>query len=159
MSRVPVNFLVSTDPLDFRVAQIIQAMVSEVGFDVKITVTEGTTLLSRLKSGDFEVALLIWSGRPDPDTNIAMWVACDGFINWGQYCNPKLDEILVQARSTTIEAERARLYAEAAAIYLTDRPFIFLYHLKWYWGTSAKLEGFVPHMDGIIRVQGLRLRE
>ena len=159
MSRVPVNFLVSTDPLDFRVAQIIQAMVGEAGFDLKIAVTEGTTLLGRLKSGDFEVALLIWSGRPDPDTNIAMWVACDGFINWGQYCNPKLDEILVKARSTTIEAERARLYAEAAAIYLADRPFIFLYHLKWYWGTSAKLDGFVPHMDGIIRVQGLRLRE
>jgi peptide/nickel transport system substrate-binding protein len=101
---------------------------------------------------------LIWSGRPDPDANIAMWVACGGSINWGQYCDPALDRILRQAPSTTDENERARLYAQAAAIYLAARPYLFLYHLKWLWGVSARLDGFVPHRDGIIRLQGLRIR-
>src|SRR5262249_33824795 len=67
--RVPVNFLVSNDPLDQRVAQIIQAMAGEAGFDVKLEVAESASLLARLKSGDYELALLIWSGRPDPDAN------------------------------------------------------------------------------------------
>jgi peptide/nickel transport system substrate-binding protein len=156
--RVPVSFLLSNDPLDQRVAQIIQAMAGEAGFDVKLEVTESASLLGRLKSGDYQLALLIWSGRPDPDANIAMWVACDGFINWGQYCDPALDQILRQARSITGEQERARLYAQAAAIYLAARPYLFLYHLKWLWGVSAKLDGFVPHRDGIIRLQGLRFR-
>jgi peptide/nickel transport system substrate-binding protein len=156
--RVPVNFLVSTDPLDGRVAQIIQAMAGEAGFDVKLEVAESASLLGRLKSGDYQLALLIWSGRPDPDANIAMWVACDGFINWGRYCDPALDRILRQARSTTDENERARLYAQAAAIYLPARPYLFLYHLKWLWGVSARVDGFVPHRDGIIRLQGLRIR-
>src|SRR5712691_486735 len=158
LARVPVNFLVSNDPLDNRVAQIIQAMAGEAGFDVKLLVAESASLLGRLKSGDYELALLIWSGRPDPDANIAMWVACDGFINWGQYCDPALDRILRRARSTNAARERARLYAEAATIYLAARPYLFLYHLKWFWGTSAKLDGFVPHPDGIIRLQGLRFR-
>jgi peptide/nickel transport system substrate-binding protein len=156
MPRVPVNFLVSNDPLDQRVAQVIQAMAGEAGFDVKLEVTESASLLGRLKSGDYELALLIWSGRPDPDANIAMWVACDGFINWGNYCDPRLDQILRQARSTTEAKARADLYAQAAVIYLAARPYLFLYHLKWLWGASAKLDGFVPHADGIIRVQGLR---
>ena len=158
-NRVPVTLLVSTDPLDGRVAEIIQAMAGEAGFDVKIEVTEGTSLLARLKSGNYEMALLIWSGRPDPDANIAMWVACDGFINWGAFCDPKLDEILKQARSAADTNERAKLYARAATIYLSARPYIFLYHLKWYWGLSARLDGFVPHPDGIIRVTGLHLRQ
>ena len=158
-SKVPVTLLVSTDPLDGRVAQIIQAMAGEAGFDVKIEVTESTSLLARLKSGNYEMALLIWSGRPDPDANIAMWVACDGFINWGAFCDPKLDDILKRARSAADTNERATLYAQAAAIYLAARPYIFLYHLKWYWGLSAKLDGFVPHPDGIVRVTGLRLRQ
>ena len=157
-NRVPVTLLVSTDPLDGGVAQIIQAMAGEAGFDVKIEVTESTSLLARLKSGNYEMALLIWSGRPDPDANIAMWVACDGFINWGAFCDPRLDAILKRARSTAEANERARLYAQAAAIYLSARPYIFLYHLKWYWGLSAKLDGFVPHPDGIIRLTGLHLR-
>jgi peptide/nickel transport system substrate-binding protein len=155
--RVPVNLVIGSDPLDSRVAQIIQAMAGEAGFDVKITVTEAATLLSRITAGNYEMALLIWSGRADPDANVAIWVACDGFINWGKYCDPKLDDILRRARQSTDAAERKRLYAEAAAIYLPARPYLFLYHLKWFWGASAKLSGIVPHPDGIIRLQGLRL--
>ena len=71
------------------------------------TSIEAATLLGRIKSGDYEVSLLIWSGRADPDANISIWVACDGFVNWGRYCDPKLDEILRRARSTT-DARSAR---------------------------------------------------
>jgi peptide/nickel transport system substrate-binding protein len=155
--RVPVNLTIGSDPLDSRVAQIIQAMAGEAGFDVKITVTEAATLLSRITAGNYEMALLIWSGRADPDAKVAIWVACDGFVNWGKYCEPKLDDILRSARQTTDVAERKRLYAQAAAIYLPARPYLFLYHLKWFWGASARLAGIVPHPDGIIRLQGLRL--
>jgi peptide/nickel transport system substrate-binding protein len=159
LPRVPVNFIIGSDPLDARVAQIIQAMAGEAGFDVKITVLEASTLLSRITNGTYEMALLIWSGRADPDANIAVWVACDGFINWGKYCDPNLDDILRRARGANDQAERARLYADAAAIYLAARPYLFLYHLKWFWGASAKLSGLVPHPDGLIRLQGLKLRE
>jgi peptide/nickel transport system substrate-binding protein len=159
LQRVPVNLMIGTDPLDARVAEIIQAMAGEAGFDVKITVLEASTLLSRLSSGTFEVAFVIWSGRADPDANIAIWAACDGFINYGKYCDPKLDGLFSRARASTDQAERARLYAEAAAIYLAARPYLFLYHLKWFWGASARLSGIVPHPDGIIRLQGLMLRD
>ena len=157
--RVPATLLISTDPLDSRVAQIIQAMAGEAGFDVGINVVESATLLNRLKSGTYEISLLIWSGRSDPDANISIWVACDGFVNWGRYCNPDLDDILRRARSTTDPAERAKLYADAAAIYLADRPYLFMYHLKWFWGATRKLSGFTPHPDGIVRLQGLALAE
>jgi peptide/nickel transport system substrate-binding protein len=103
------------------------------------------------------MALLIWSGRADPDANVSIWIACDGFVNWGKYCDPKVDELLRRARQATDRAERARFYAQAAAIYLPVRAYLFLYHLKWFWGASAKLSGVVPHPDGIIRLQGLRL--
>jgi len=155
--RVPVNLLIGADPLDNRVAQIIQAMAGEAGFDVKITVTEAATLLSRITAGSYEMALLIWSGRADPDANVSIWVACDGFVNWGKYCDRQVDDLLRRARQVTDRAERARLYAQAAAIYLAARPYLFLYHLKWFWGASAKLSGVAPHPDGIIRLQGLRL--
>jgi peptide/nickel transport system substrate-binding protein len=103
------------------------------------------------------MALLIWSGRADPDANVSIWLACDGFVNWGKYCDPTVDDLLRRARRTTDAAERARLYRQAAAVYLPARPYLFLYHLKWFWGASAKLTGIVPHPDGIIRLQGLRL--
>ena len=152
-----VNLLIGSDPLDARVAQVIQAMAGEAGFDVRITVMEAATLLNRITNGNYEVSLLIWSGRADPDANISIWVACDGFVNYGKYCDrSSTTSCAARARSTDV-AERKRLYAEAAAIYLPARPYLFLYHLKWFWGASAKLTGIVPHPDGIIRLQGLRL--
>src|ERR1051325_3287790 len=155
--RVPVNLLIGADPLDHRVAQIIQAMAGEAGFDVKITVTEAATLLSRITAGTYEMALLIWSGRADPDANVSIWIACDGFVNGGKYCDPRVDELLRRARQVTDRAERARLYAQAAAIYLAARPYLFLYHLKWFWGASAKLTGVGPQPGGVMPVGALRL--
>jgi peptide/nickel transport system substrate-binding protein len=156
--RVPVSFLVGTDPVDLRVAQVIQAMAGEAGFDVAIESAEAAALLAKIQNGAYQVALLIWSGRPDPDANIAIWYACDGFVNWSRYCDKGVDDLLARARATTVQEERARLYGEAARIYLPARPYLVLYHLKWFWGSSAKLDGFVPHPDGIIRLRNLALR-
>src|SRR5262249_31430293 len=59
MARVPVKFLLSNDPLDGRVAQIIQAMAGEACFDVRPEARESASLLGRPKSGAYELALLI----------------------------------------------------------------------------------------------------
>ena len=42
--------------------------------------------------------------------------------NWGQYANPRLDELITLIPGTTDEAELKALYTEAVEIYLTDVP-------------------------------------
>jgi len=142
---------------DLQVAQTLQAMASEAGFEMKIQATEAATMVQKNTSGDYQAALAIWSGRPDPDGNIAIWIACDGFLNWGKYCNAELDKNLAAARTTTDPAARAKLYANAADIYLADRPELVLYHFKWLWGVSRKVTGFVPNPDGLIRLAGMKV--
>jgi peptide/nickel transport system substrate-binding protein len=146
-----------TGTTDQQVAQTLQAMAAEAGFDVKIQATEGATMVQKNSVGDYQAALAIWSGRPDPDGNIAIWIACDGFLNWGKYCNADLDKALAAARTTTNTAARAKLYAQAADIYLADRPELVLYHFKWMWGLSSKVTGFVPNPDGLIRPAGVKI--
>ena len=128
---------------DMQVAQALQAMSSEAGFEVKIQATEAATMVANNRAGNYQAALAIWSGRPDPDGNISIWIACDGFLNWGKYCNPELDKLLSAARATNEPSERAKLYAKAAELYLADRPELVLYHFKWLWGVSRKVTGFV----------------
>jgi peptide/nickel transport system substrate-binding protein len=152
------TLLAANAPIDLRVAEVIQSMAAEAGFQVKIQANEANTMVAAASKGDFQATLVIWSGRPDPDGNISIWLACDGFLNWGKYCDPQLEALLAKARQSTAVAERQKLYAEAAAIYLAARPHLFLYHLKWLWGTTARLDGFTPFPDGIIRLQGMRLR-
>jgi len=145
------------NPTDMQVAQMIQAMAGEAGFDVKIEALEATTMLNNAYNGDYQAVLAFWSGRADPDANISIWLACDGFLNWGRYCDPTLDGLLGRAKATNVVAERQALYRAAAERYLDARPHLFLYHYKLLWGLSAKVAGFAPYPDGIIRPQGMRL--
>jgi peptide/nickel transport system substrate-binding protein len=147
---------VPNSPVEQQVAQLIQSMAGEAGFDVKIQAVEAATLTGISANGDYQATFTIWSGRPDPDGNISIWTACNGFLNWGKYCDPRLDELFVKARQTRQEEERAGFYRQAAEIYLAARPDIFLYHFKWLWGVSQKLQGFTPFPDGIIRLQNVK---
>ncbi len=155
--RVEFTLLVPNSPVDMQVGQVIQSMAAEAGFDVKLQATEAATLTTATGSGDYQAALTIWSGRADPDGNVSVWLSCDGFLNWGKYCNPKVDAALAAARATTNTDERAAFYRQAADIYLAARPSLFLYHFRWFWGVAQTLQGFVPYPDGIIRLQGLRM--
>ena len=65
---VSVDFLVPKGAESATPAQVIQAMATEAGFDVKIRVTEFTTGLKQAEAGNYQ-AQLAWSGRADPDGN------------------------------------------------------------------------------------------
>ena len=149
---------VTNSPVESQVAQVIQAMVAEAGFDMKIEVLESNTLTGNTAKGDYEAAVVIWSGRADPDGNVSIWIACDGFINWGKYCNKDMDQALASARANTDPVARQADYVNAARHYQKDRPHLFLYNYKWLWGLAEKVDGFKPHPDGIIRLQDVKVR-
>ncbi|MBI3710919.1 MAG: ABC transporter substrate-binding protein [Proteobacteria bacterium] len=152
------TILVPPQPERQQVVQMLQVMAKEVGITIKIQVIEFVTMLRQMAEGNFEAVLLGWSGRVDPDGNIHNWLSCKGSSNDGKYCNAEVDQALNKAREITDFAERKALYDQAAAIYLTERPIIYLYHDTWLYSFSAKLDGFTPYPDGIIRLRGVKLK-
>jgi peptide/nickel transport system substrate-binding protein len=157
VSKPSFTLSVTQNPVDGQIAQVIQSMAGEAGFDVKVEVLESNTLTGNTNKGVYDAATVIWSGRTDPDGNISIWLACDGFLNWGKYCNKDVDAALAAARSKVNPTERLVDYTKAAHIYLQDRPHLFLFNHKWIWALSAKTDGFVPNPDGIIRLRGVKL--
>ena len=129
-------------PVEMQVAQVIQSMAAEAGFDVKLRAVEANALVAAGKAGDFDALLVLWSGRVDPDGNVSIWLASDGFLNWGKYNSPAFDDILRRARGVTDVKARQALYRDLSDVYLTDRPHIVLYHVTWLWGLSDKVSGF-----------------
>ncbi len=142
-----------------QIGEIVQAMAAEAGFDVKLEALESSTMASRADAGDYQASLVIWSGRPDPDANVAPWASCDGFLNWGKYCDPALDAILKQAREITDPTMRSDLYQQAVAIYTTANPHIIMYHYTSLFGLRNEVTGFVAFPDSLIRLQGVKNSE
>ncbi len=157
VDRLAVTLRIDTDPLDAQVAEIVQSMVAEAGFDLKIVAQESAALVGATTSGDFQASMLSWSGRVDPDGNTPIWLSCKGFTNWGHYCNPAFDTLLQQATESSDPAKRVPLYRKATDIWMNDQPDIVLYHNALLWGVTRKLTGFAGRPDGLWRPEGVAL--
>ena len=140
-----------------KIAQIVQAMVKDAGFDVKIQSTEFATSLDMADKGQFEAYVLAWSGRADPDGNLYSFDFCKAPLDYAGYCKPEVDELLNRSRSALDPAERRKIYEQIAAIVLKDRPIVYLFHRHWLWAHTAKLSGLRTIPDGLVRVQGLKM--
>jgi len=152
VKSVDLELLVPTDAERQQVAQLIQAMVQEIGIKVSIKPTELMTLLDVARQGKFQAHLVGWSGRVDPDLNVTPMLACGVATNDARYCNEQLDTILAKARSLGDVQARKAEYAKAMAILLKDLPIVYLYHSQWIFAHNSALTGFKPAPDGIIRL-------
>ena len=139
-----------------KIAQVVQSMVKEAGFDVKIQATEFSTSLDLADKQQYEVYVLAWSGRADPDGNLFSFVGCKQPLNNAAYCKQEVDDLLVRSRTARDPADRKKAYEQIAAITLKDRPIIYLYHRDWLWAYTNKLSGLRTVPDGLVRLQGLK---
>src|SRR5436190_13800780 len=67
--RLSIDFMIGNSPETRAMAEVLQSMTAEVGFDLKIRVVEAATALKAAEDGDFQLYENNWSGRIDPDGN------------------------------------------------------------------------------------------
>jgi peptide/nickel transport system substrate-binding protein len=148
----PISMITSNNSDQLRLAQALQALVAEGGFDLQIQPVEYSALLDQQDRGDFEMLQLGWSGRIDPDNNIANYLSSTGGQNVAGYSDPALDALLTQARTSTDQADRVRLYGDVVtAIHAAD-PIVYLYRERNLTGVTDAVSGVQVFPDGILRV-------
>lgn len=140
-----------------RVAQVVQAMAKEAGFNVKIQSTEFATSLNLADKGQFDAYVLAWSGRPDPDGNLFSFYGCKQPLNYSGECRPLWDDLLNRSRNTLDTPGRIKVFATLAAEAARELPIVYLYHRNWLWAYNKKLTGMKTIPDGLVRVQGLKM--
>ncbi|WP_455916720.1 ABC transporter substrate-binding protein [Pantoea agglomerans] len=157
--KTPVNvtLLVTNNPTSQQVGQVIQAMVSEAGFNVNLQMSEFASLLDRQQRGDYQLSLSGWSGRPDPDGSIFSFINSKGTLNDGRYSNPQVDNWLTEARQTNDQATRQALYDKVVKQLQTDVPIAYLYFEPRIFGMNKKLQGFKAWPDGLVRLAGVKM--
>ena len=140
-----------------RVAQVVQAMAKEAGFNVKIQSTEFATSLNLADKGQFDAYVLAWSGRADPDGNLFSFYGCKQPLNYSGECRPLWDDLLNRSRNTLDTSGRIKVFATLAAEAAQEIPIVYLYHRNWLWAHNKKLTGLRTIPDGLVRVQGVKM--
>ena len=156
---LPVKIVLTTpngsDTL--QAAEVIQSMAAEAGFEIRIQAVEFASSQALTQAGDFEVYLNGWSGRVDIDGNTYPFLHSNLPNNTMGYDNATVDRLLEQARGMTDVPQRKALYAQMWPQLRQDLPITYLWTPRNIVGMSARLTGFRPVPDGMIRVQGLAM--
>src|SRR3954465_8291690 len=155
---VNVDFMVPKGAETEAVAQVIQSMASETGFDMKIRVTEFATSLKQAEAGEYQAFMLAWSGRIDPDGNSYIFLHSDAPQNYSVWSNAEADKALDEARLVTDQGKRKAIYEKLTKLELDDEAILYIYHRRILIAHTTKLEGYKQMPDGLVRVTGLKLK-
>src|SRR5580692_3949414 len=107
---VSIDLMVPKGAENEAVAQVIQSMAAEAGFDLKIRLIEFATSFKQAQAGEFQAFLIGWSGRIDPDGNSYVFLHTKAPQNDGGYDSPEADKLMEDARLVTDQAQRKAIY-------------------------------------------------
>lgn len=155
---VPVELLIPARPTDQKSAEVIQQMANDVGFDVTIKPVEFVSALDAARAGQFQMFLIGWSGRIDPDGDLNDLVTTGGSNNFNQLADAELDTLVAKAATVTDTDERQKLYAEALDRLDELKANIYLYHDSWFLGLSG-ITGVEYSSDAIARFKTASLTD
>jgi len=155
---ISVDFMVPKGAETEAVAQVVQSMASDAGFDMKIRVTEFATSLKQAEAGEYQAYLLGWSGRIDPDGNAYVFLKSNAPQNYSAWANAEADKALDDARLVTDQTKRKAIYENLAKLELGENPILYIYHRRILIAHTNKLEGYKQMPDGLVRVTGLTLK-
>jgi peptide/nickel transport system substrate-binding protein len=127
-------------------AVIIQEYLKRVGVEAKLEPLDWPTFVKKLFASEFEGIVVGWTNHHDPDPfaytiwHSSQWKG----RNFAHFKNPRVDELLEQARHTAVIAERKKHYAEFSKLLMEDAPYVFLYFPQQVFVTRQSYDGFVP---------------
>jgi peptide/nickel transport system substrate-binding protein len=152
--KLAISFLVLGDPRGEAERDLVVSGLRRAGFVVELRPGEPAVLLNRLKSADFDAALLEWRGRVDED--LATLFHTGGALNWGHFSSVAVDAVLDSIHLAWEPAARAPKLAELAALLASEWPILPLCAPEPYGLIHKRVKG-VHVDDGWFALRALSL--
>lgn len=147
------------NPIRVQLAQVIQAQLRQINIDVAIEVVEWGAFLDGTSRGDHEMFILGWvtvTGDADYGLYALFNSATHGSAGNRSFIeDPKVDELLNNARRSTDPEERQALYHEIQEIVQEEVPHVSLYNQSQNVGMQSNVKGFSMSPGGHHRIRGV----
>jgi peptide/nickel transport system substrate-binding protein len=144
-------------PIVVRMGEAIKAQAADAGLDITLVPTESGKMMQDSLTLNYQAMLSFRTGREDPDGSTYRDFHTEGPFNRMKYSNPRMDTLLVKARSTFVMEERKALYLQIQQLLLEDSPMVFLVVMPTGQAMTARLKGFThyPTMDLYLKAVSL----
>lgn len=142
------------------IAQAVAAQLAEANITLNLEVLESGTYIDRWIAGDFESAIALNGGRPDPDGMYGRYFPSTGNLNQvSGYSSDTMDALFAAGKSEGDPAARKQIYADVSAELENNAVWVWLFSGYTYTATSDSITGFTPMTTGswqYLRTTGLK---
>ncbi len=108
-----------------RSGDIILSNLTDLGIKVNVQKMDFTSAMSKYKSGDYDLALVGWSGTLDPDVRSQFVTGRE--YNFSGMSIKAMDDILEKAAVTSDTTQRKQVYSDFQKMFVDEMPMIPLY--------------------------------
>lgn len=131
-------------------AQIVQAMLKEVGIEINIQTLEAGTLIEKATTGEFEMTFMGYYGN-DPDALFTFLHSSQiNVMNHSRVNNPELDSLLEKSRVTIDLEERKKVVHQIQKLVVEDAYWVPIYSEKQYHVANKRVKGIKQAFDGLL---------
>jgi peptide/nickel transport system substrate-binding protein len=140
---VPFEFTLLCAPFEDRIqtATLMKECLDSIGIICNVKPTEFTVLTQLMTDHKFQAELGGWGSGADPDTTENIYATGEP-RNYGQYSNPRVDELFRKGKTEFDPEKRAAIYGEIHNILWEDQPYTWLYYRSAFYGFNKKLRGY-----------------
>jgi len=124
----------------------IIADMTKAGFRVKRNyIGDNTVLVARIKDGKAGPMFnWSWGYYSVFDADAILFDVFKCGENYSYYCNPALDDLIIQGRSTLDQKKRTEVYVKAQKLLFDDAAYLYKWGLRGVWGISNRIEYQAP---------------
>ena len=127
-------------------AQSIQAQLAEIGITLEIEPLELSVYVDRWLAGDFDSAIALNGGRPDPYTMYARyWTSAGNLQVVTNYIDETLDSLMAAGRAEPSLENRLEIFTQFQQHLTEVSPWIWLYNGFEYTAHQPYVVGFEPN--------------
>lgn len=136
------------NPDGLGIGEAMASYLSQIGLEVTLNqVGDWSAYLAARSQGELTgLYQLGWTGdNGDPDNFLGYFYLNQPVPQEGYYSNPEVSELLRQARSMTVQAEREVIYQQVDAIMHDEIARLYIAHSGVPLAFSSRVSGYVPN--------------
>jgi len=133
-------------------AQNLKAQLAEANITLELEVLESGAFVDRWIAADFDAAVALNGGRPDPDGMYGRYFTSTGNLNQvAGYSSPELDALFAEGKQSSDPDERKDIYAQISENLEDNAAWIWLFTSYSYTATASEVQGFTPMANGSLQ--------
>jgi peptide/nickel transport system substrate-binding protein len=140
---VPLEFQLMTSQTEtgIQAATLMKECLEQIGVVANVKPTEFVVMQDKLLKHEFDACIGGWGAGTDPDMTENIY-GTGQQRNYGQYSNPKVDQLFIAGRKELDRDKRAEIYGQIHLQLWEDQPVTWLYYRNAFFAFNKRLRGY-----------------